>query len=47
MITVGQLIEELQERDSEMPVEVTGGEIVGIEYTDDGKLLLIGDDDDE
>lgn len=45
MLTVGQLIVELQERDLEMPVEVAGGEIVSIEYTDDGKLLLVGEDD--
>lgn len=47
MITVGQLIAELQERDLEMPVEIAGeGEIVNIEYTDNGKLQLIGDGDD-
>ena len=47
MITAGQLIAELQERDLEMPVEIAGkGEIVSIEYTDDGKLLLIGGSDE-
>jgi hypothetical protein len=45
MITVRQLIAELEERDLEMPVEVAGGEIVDIEYTDNGKLRLIGEDE--
>ena len=44
MITVGQLIVELQERDLEMPVLVTGdGEIVDINYNDDGVLVLMGE----
>lgn len=44
MMTVQQLIAELQERDPEIPVVVTGdGEIIEIEYTDNGTLILLGE----
>lgn len=45
-MTNQQLIAELQERDLEAPIEVAGGEIVDINYTDDGKLKLIGENDE-
>lgn len=36
---------ELSERDLDAPAVVAGGEIVDIEYTDDGKVMLIGEND--
>lgn len=46
MITGQQLITELQERDLEAPVVLSdGSEITDIVYTDDGQLMLIGEND--
>lgn len=44
MMTIGQLIAELEERDSEAPVVVTGdGEIIDIDYDQRGILVLMGE----
>lgn len=48
MMNGRQLIAELSERDLETPVTLEDGrEIVDIEYTEDGRLVLIGEDNGE
>lgn len=47
MLTGQQLIAELQERDLETPIVLADGkEIIDIVYTDDGRLMLIGENDE-
>lgn len=46
MVTVQQLIAELEERDLDIPIVLEDGRnIVDIDYTDDGQLMLIGEND--
>lgn len=43
-MNVLNLIAELIERENDLPVILKGeGEVIGIEYSDDGNLLLIGE----
>lgn len=46
MLTVGQLIAELEELDREAPVKVAGGDIVDIETLDDNIVYIYGEHDD-
>lgn len=44
MVTVNQLIAELEERDQEAVVKVSGdGDIIEVEVTDDGNVLISGE----
>jgi hypothetical protein len=45
MLTVGQVIVELEELDQEAPCKVHGGNIVEIETTDDNNVLISGEYD--
>ena len=48
MLTVGQLIVELEERDREAPAKIKGiGDIIDIESTDNGEVLIIGENNAE
>lgn len=48
MLSVGQLIVELEERDREAPAKIKGmGDIIDIESTDDGEVLIIGENNVE
>ena len=48
MLTVGQLIVELEERDREAPAKIKGiGDIIDIESTDNGEVLIIGESNAE
>ena len=48
MLTVGQLRAELDEYDQEAPAKIKGmGDIADIEITNDGKVLLIGENNAE
>ncbi len=47
-LTVGQLIVELEERDREAPAKIKGlGDTIDIETTDDGNVLIIGENNVE
>lgn len=44
MMTARNLIEELKERDLDSPIEIEGiGEIIDIEMTNDGIIILKGE----